>query len=152
MGHEKSTVDIKHNTEGDAYMVSTHPLQDSLDFTAGYARFSLAQSVLEAFEVSEIEVADSRVLPDSGYVVIRMNADMDPLERSVIQANRYSKLHAFYDATTRIRGKYNYSAIGMYDYLDEEGSTWPIKFKSIKPDTTGTTIGMATLEEKDDFS
>jgi len=148
---KKSTVDIKHNTEGDAYMVSTHPLQDSLDFTAEYARFSLAQSVLEAFEVSEIEVADSRVLPDSGYVVIRMNADMDPLERSVIQANRYSKLHAFYDATTRIRGKYNYSAIGMYDYLDEEGSTWPIKFKSIKPDTTGTTIGMATLEEKDDF-
>lgn len=148
---DKATVDVKHNQDDEAYLVSTHPLQDSLDFTAGYARFALAPSLLEAFDVEEIEVADSRVLPDSGYVVIRKNASMDPLKKSVIEANRWTKLHTFYDATARIRGKYKYNAIGTYDYLDEEGSAWPIDFESIKPDTSGTTIGKATVEEEDDF-
>lgn len=148
---DEATVDIKHTENDEAYLVSTHPLQDSLDFSASYARFALAPSILEAFEVEEIDVADSRVLPDSGYVVIRMNAAMDPLENSVIEANRFSKLHKFYEATTRIRGKYSYNAIGTYDYIDEEGSTYPIKFESIKPDTAGTTIGLATVEERDDF-
>jgi len=148
---DKATVDVKHNQDDEAYLVSTHPLQDSLDFTAGFARFALEPSVLEAFEVEEIEVADARVLPDSGYVVIRKNAAMDPLENSTIEANRWTKLHTFYEATARIRGKRNYNAIGTYDYLDEEGSAWPIYFESIKPDTSGTTIGKATIEEKDDF-
>lgn len=148
---EKAMVDIKHNSRGSSYMVSTHPLQDSLDFLAGTARFALEPSTLEAFEVDEIDVADSRILPDSGYVVIRVNADMDPLENSKIIANRYSKLHNFYDATTRIRGKYRYTANGMYDYIDEEESTWPIRFESIKPDTAGTTIGLAYIKEEKDF-
>ena len=148
---DQAKVDIKHNTDNEAYLVSTHPLQDSLDFSAGFARFDLAPSVLEAFDVPEIDVADARIIPDSGYVVVRMNAAMDPLENSEIIANRYSKLHAFYEATTRIRGHYRYTAHGMYDYLDEEGSTWPIEFESIKPDTAGMTIGLAEIEEKDDF-
>ena len=116
---DQAKVDIKHNKEDEAYLVSTHPLQDSLDFSAGFARFDLSPSILEAFEVPEIDVADARILPDSGYVVIRTNAAMDPLEKSQIIANRFSKLHTFYDATTRIRGKYRYTANGMYDYLDE---------------------------------
>lgn len=148
---DQAKVDIKHNKEDEAYLVSTHPLQDSLDFSAGFARFDLSPSILEAFEVPEIDVADARILPDSGYVVIRTNAAMDPLEKSQIIANRFSKLHTFYDATTRIRGKYRYTANGMYDYLDEEESTWPIAFQSIKPDTSGMTIGIAEIEEKDEF-
>ena len=39
----------------------------------------------------------------------------------------------------------------MYDYLDEEESTWPIAFQSIKQDTSGMTIGIAEIEEKDEF-
>ena len=42
-------------------------------------------------------------------------------------------------------------ANGMYDYLDEEESTWPIAFQSIKPDTSGMTVGVAEIEEKDEF-
>lgn len=148
---DRAKVDIKHNTDNEAYLVSTHPLQDSLDFSAGFARFDLAPSVLEAFDVPEIDVADARIIPNDGYIVIRVNAAMDALMNSEIIANRYSKLHTFYEATARIRGHYRYTAHGMYDYLDEEGSTWPIKFESIKPDTAGMTIGLAEIEEKDDF-
>ena len=148
---EKATVDIKHNTDNSAYMVSTHPLQDSLDFTAGFARFALAPSILEAFDVPEIDVADSRILPDSGYVVIRMNAEMDPLENARITADRFTELHAFYESVVRIRGKYRYTAHGMYDFKDEEGNTWPIPFESIKPDTSGITVGIANIAEEDEF-
>jgi len=148
---DRATVDIKHNTQGEAYMVSTHPLQDSLDFKAGYARFALAPSILEAFEVPEIEVADARIHPDSGYVVIRQNAAMDELKNARIVANRFSELHEFYESIARIRGKYRYSARGLYDYKDEEGSTWPILFESIKPDTSGMTIAVAEIKESDEF-
>ena len=148
---DKATVDIKHNSEDQSYLVSTHPLQDSLDFTAGFARFSLAPSILEAFNVPEIEVADARIHPDSGYVVIRMNAEMDPLENARIVANRFSELHEFYESFARIRGKYRYNASGMYDYKDEEGSTWPIRFGSIVPDTSGMTVAVAQIQESDEF-
>lgn len=148
---QKATVDVKHNQEGQAYMVSTHPFQDSLDFTAAYARFRLEPSILEAFEVPEIDVADSRVLPDSGYVVIRRDAEMDPLDSAVIIANRFSQLHKFYDSKVRIRGKYRYTATGMYDYTDEEGTQWPLYFESIRPDTAGVTVGDASVREEDNF-
>ena len=148
---DPATVDIKHNQENEAYLVSTHPLQDSLDFSAAFARFQLRPSVLEAFDVEHIDVADAEVLPDSGYVVIRKNAEMDPLENSKIIANRFSRLHTFYESTTRIRGKYAYTARGLYDYIDEDGMAWPLKFHSIKPDTSDMTIADALVEEKDDF-
>ena len=49
-----------------------HPLQDSLDFEAAFLRFDLTPIILEAYGVSEIDVADARIIPDSGYVVIRI--------------------------------------------------------------------------------
>ena len=148
---DDAKVDVKRKKAGEAYLVSTHPLQDSLDFTAGFARFDLAPGLLEAFDVPEIDVADSRIIPDSGYVIIRANAEMDPLQNSEIIADRYSKLHKFYETTVRIRSKNRFTAHGMYDYLDEEGSTWPIEFQSIRPDTSGMTIGTAEIQEKDQF-
>ena len=147
----KATVDIKHTQDNQAYLVSTHPRQDSLDFTAAYARFALAPSTIEAFEVPQIDVADASIYPDSGYVVIRINAEMDPLEHSTILADRFTKLHNFYETTARIRGKYRYTAHGMYDYLDEEENTWPIAFESIAPDSAGITLGRAIIDETDEF-
>ena len=148
---ESATVDIKHSKDDKAYLVSTNSFQDSLDFTAGFARFSLVPSILEAYDVPEIEVADSRVIPDSGYVVIRTNAVMDPLENSKVIADRFSELHNFYDSHIRIRGKYLFSGYGTYDYKDEEGNIWPISFETIKPDTSGTTIAEAEILESDEF-
>ena len=58
---------------------------------------------------------------------------MDPLQNSEIIADRYSKLHKFYETTVRIRSKNRFTAHGMYDYLDEEGSTWPIEFQRFVP-------------------
>jgi len=148
---DKATVDIKHKSDGAAYLVSTHPRQDSLDFSAGFARFALTPSVLEAFEVETIDVADASVIPDSGYVVIRQNAEMDPLNNAKIIANRFSKLHTFYESLVRIYGKYRYTAHGTYDYTNELGETRPIAFESIKSDTSGTTVGIATIKESDEF-
>ncbi len=144
-------VNVKRNQDDAAYLVSTHPLQDSLDFEAAFLRFDLTPIILEAYGVSEIDVADARIIPDSGYVVIRTNAEMDPLNMSQILANRFSKFHSFYNATTRIRGKFSYTANGWYDYIDEEGSTWPIEFQSIKSDSVDMTVGLAEIQEEQDF-
>ena len=70
---------------------------------------------------------------------------------SQILANRFSKLHSFYDATTRISGKFSYTANGWYDYIDEEGSTWPIEFQSIKSDSIDMTVGLAEIQEEQEF-
>jgi len=148
---EKATVDVKHNSDGAAYLVSTHPRQDSLDFSAGFARFALTPNILEAFEVETIDVADASVIPDSGYVIIRQNAEMDPLKKAKIIANRFSKLHTFYESFVRIHGKYRYTAHGTYDYINEVGEIRPITFESIKSDTSGSTIGIASIKESDEF-
>lgn len=148
---DQGIVDVKRLTDDNAYMVSTHPKQDSLDFSAGFARMSFFTNLLEGFNVPFIEVADSRIYPDSGYVAIHADAAMDPLDQSAITTNTTTELHKFYNAFTRIYSKNRFTSKGMYDYVDEEGTVRPLFFESIKPNDLGETVGQAKVEETDSF-
>ncbi len=145
------TIDVNHVNGELSPMVSIHNRQDSLFFDAKSAKFALEPSLLEAFEVPHMDVADSRIFPDSGYVAIDPGADMRKLTEASLTANRFLKYHNFYNGNFKVRGRFDYGGNAEYEYLDEDGTAWPLYFEQIKVDTGGTTIGYANVAKEDGF-
>ncbi len=133
-------------------LISVKPIQDSLRFNADRSKFYLTNSLLEAFKVPEILVADAQIVPDTGYVAIDPDAKMRTLSNASITANTTTKYHEFYGATLNIDSRKFYSGTGDYEYLDEDGTPWPIRFEEIKVDTRiETTVGRASVKQEDAF-
>ena len=141
----------KQSASTRAKMISMKPQQDSLRFEADRARFYLENSLLESFEVPEIRVADASIVPDTGYVAIEANAKMRTLQNAAITANRSTQYHQFLGGTIDIRSRNDYSGTADYEYLDKDGTPWPLRFHTVEVDSTGTTIGKADIDKEEYF-
>ena len=131
--------------------ISVHPKQDSLRFLAPAAKYNLRKCVISCINVPFINVADARVFPDSGKVIIYRNAVIDTLKNANILANTVTKYHTIRNVTANIFGRFNYLANGEYQYLDENKKPYLIKFNTIKPDTAGQTVSEGVINEESKF-
>lgn len=122
------------------YFLSTHKDQDSLVFSSRKALYDLNTFTLYADEVPHIHVADSRVIPDQGKVVIRADAAMDPLLHSRIVMDTVNKWHEFYECHTTIFGRLNMGANGFYDYISKDGKKNTVNAHEIKVDYVAKTV------------
>ncbi|MCR9155274.1 MAG: hypothetical protein NXI09_14290 [Bacteroidetes bacterium] len=147
---EKAIDMRKESGVGLSEMISVHPHQDSLRFLAEHSKFYLENTLLESFQVPEIMVADAYIYPDTGYVAIDSNAVMRTLVNSSITADLVDQYHKFYGAEIDISSANYYQGFGDYEYLDKDGTPWPIRFETIRVDT-GTTVGRAAIKEEDYF-
>ncbi|MCB0478785.1 MAG: hypothetical protein KDC84_11500 [Crocinitomicaceae bacterium] len=129
---------------------SVHKDQDSLNFMAPKAKFSIKKKTILCKEVSFIDVADARIFPDSNLVVIRKNAIMDPLNNSKITVNRVTKFHEIYEANTNITARMKYESQGKYNYYDADSNISVLNLYNIHPDSTFQTraTGIVKAEEK----
>ncbi len=149
---EKSVSVDKTGAQASSLMVSVHPQQDSLRFQAGRTKFFLENSLLESFEVPNIEVADASIFPDTGYVAIERKADMRTLNNAAITANRETQHHSFYGGVIDIESRRYYEGSADYEYLDQDGTPWPIHFENVHvDDSIMTTVGKAQVKQEDDF-
>jgi hypothetical protein len=115
-----------------APFVSLNLDQDTLSFIATNADYNLENSIIEARGVSEIFVADSRVIPDKGRVTIYPEAKMETLTNAVIEANAESRRHIMEDVTITINGKYDIKASGKYKYIVKNTPTQYISLPKIE--------------------
>ncbi|HEX7415463.1 MAG TPA: hypothetical protein VF411_15590, partial [Bacteroidia bacterium] len=131
--------------------ISVHPQQDSLRFYAPAAKYNLRKYIINCINVPFINVADMRIFPDSGKVVIHKNAVIDTLKKAVIIANSVTKYHTIRNVTAFIDGRKHYLAHGDYTYFDENEKPYNVHFAKIQPDTAGQTISEGEIPEKDNF-
>lgn len=131
--------------------ISVHPKQDSLRFLAPAAKYNIRKYIITCINVPFVNVADARLFPDSGKVVVRKNAVIDTLKNSIILANTVTKYHTIRNVTANLFGRKNYLASGEYQYLDENNKPYLIQFNTIKPDTTGQTISEGVIGEDAKF-
>lgn len=148
---EKAVNVKKTGSEATSEMVSVHPRQDSLRFVADHTKFFLENSLLESFKVPNIDVADASIFPDTGYVAIEANAHMRTLQNAAITANRATKYHEFYGGVIDVQGRKSYTGTADYEYVDQDGTPWPIRFEEIKVDTSLTTVGKAQVKQEEGF-
>lgn len=147
----EKAIDLRKQTGvGLSELVSVHPHQDSLRFLSEHSKFYLENTLLENFQVPEIMVADAYIYPDTGYVAVDSNAVMRTLHNASITADIVDQYHQFYGAELDISSANYYQGSGDYEYLDKDGTPWPIPFETIRVDT-GTTVGKAQVKEEDYF-
>ncbi len=132
-------------------MFSTNTRQDSLQFRTSKALFDLQKNILTCKDAKYIDVADARIYPDSGIVVIHKRAKMDPLEKSVIVANRKTRYHKFLNTSTIISSRNSFSSRGDYPYYDADSNLTMIHLESINVDTTFQTVAFGKITDKDTF-
>lgn len=114
------------------YFLSVHKDQDSLKFESLYADFDMNESVIKIQKIPFIDVADSRIFPNKGLATVRINADMDRLDSSKIEANRTDKFHSIVNCKTKVYGKNNIRASGEYTYVTKMQEKYTIHMDSIK--------------------
>jgi hypothetical protein len=146
----KGDIENAIDLEGPEF-ISVNPKQDSLRFFAPAAKYDLRRYIIRTINVPFINVADARIYPDSGLVILRKNAVMDTLKNSSILANTVTKYHTIRNVTANIFGRKNYLGSGEYQYLDENSKAYLIKFNTIKPDTSGQTVSSGNISEDAKF-
>lgn len=132
--------------------ISTHAKQDSLRFIAPFASYDLKNYIISAKNVKYINVADARIFPDSGNVVVKKNAIMETLSNAEILANTTTKYHKVYNGVVTIFGRKSYEGSGYYDYIDEIKNKQSIYFNNISVDTTYQTYAESTIADSANFT
>ena len=125
--------------------------QDSLNFLSSRAKYDLKKSRINCSKIEYIIVADSKITPDSGKVVIEKFADMQKLKNAQILSNYVTQYHKMFNADLKIEGRKKYSGSGDYSYVDEAKKQWVIHLEDIKVDTTLQTVGTGMIKEDDQF-
>lgn len=129
--NKKLEFSVPEGSDG-APFVSLNLNQDSLAFIATKADYSLEKSVIEASGVSQIFIADSRVIPHEGKVSIYPEAKMETLTQATIEASTETNRHIMEDVTITINGKYDIVASGKYKYEAKNTPTQYINLPKIE--------------------
>lgn len=98
------------------YFTSLNKGQKGLRFIAKRATYDLLNSILQVEQIPEIIVADSRIIPDSGKVVIEAEAKMRTLHNATIISDTISGTHKITKATLDIISKAELRGSGEYKY------------------------------------
>ncbi len=127
--------------------ISVHPDQDSLRFVAPEAEYNYGEFIIRAKGVQYIVVADASIFPDSGNVLVRRKANMDPFSNAKIIANNVTKYHNMYNGELKIASRKSYSGTADYDFIDQTKTKEVIHFTSIGVDTALQTTAVGAISD-----
>lgn len=143
---------LKDSAAPGALYMSTHKGQDSLRFTSPEMTYKLQDNTINARKVRFINVADAKIRPHEGNVTVGEKAEVRKLKNSVIIADTAKKYHRFFNAETKINGRYDYNAKGDYEYVDKNDNSQVIHFKNIGVDTSIHTFAEGAITKPDSFT
>ncbi len=129
-------------------LVSINTKKDSLGFISDSAVYNLEESLITAYEVNSIEIADALIFPNEGIVKIENKSRIRTLEDAKILANNRFVIEP---ASVNIYNKNSYAGSGLYTYIDQNENPQPIRFDSISVNKEEVTVGYGTIEKNDDF-
>lgn len=116
------------------------PEKASLRFHAGAAEFDTHTQQFKAFDVPYLPVADAAVFPPGNYLEINPEGKLQPFERASIIASRQNRYHRFYNARVEVISGKDFQASGYYDFVNNTGTSIPLFFHNISPNTRQTTF------------
>ncbi len=125
--------------------------QDSLNFKSPKAKFDTRKKRVDCRKVEYITVADARISPDSGHVVILKKAKIKPLENATILVNSVTKYHKLFNCEAKIEARNAYKASGTYEFSNVSGKKQTIQFNDILLDSTFQTYAKGKIKEDAEF-
>jgi hypothetical protein len=138
--------EVASSSKGSKF-ISVHPHQDSLNFIATTANYSLKDYIIHANGVDNIAVADAIIYPDSGIVTVAKKAVIQTLYGAKILADD----HTFTNAAVDLISAHNYTASGDYTYTDAMNQKQQIFFKEIRVNEDTITVARGDVKTEKPF-
>ncbi|MFT5156958.1 MAG: hypothetical protein ACI83I_001508 [Bacteroidia bacterium] len=132
--------------------LSKNPDQKGLKFQSTKALFDMNDGIIYAEEVPYIDVADSRIFPFNGKVVIEKDAYIRPLEQSKLLASRANKYHELYDCKLNVLGRYALTGSGYLEYKDKHKTGQIIFFDKMRVMLDTTVQALSLVKDSVDFT
>lgn len=133
--------------------ISKHdkPNQDSLFFYSSSCKFDIKNEIITADKVPYLDVADSRIIPDSGRIIVLRAAKIKTLKNAQVIANRENKFHKIYGATMDVSNKVSFKGSGKYDYKDVDGNVAIIELNDVFVSTQLQTNASGNIPKTQEF-
>ena len=130
---------------------SVDPKRDSLNFRSGNARYSVEDKSIYCYETPFVQIADSRIYPDSMKIVIREKGIMDTLFNAKIISNYITKYHEIIDVEATLEAREKYNAKGRYKYIDIDSNIYYFDLTRIYVDSSLQSIGVGKVNQDENF-
>ncbi len=140
---------VPPTSKGEAF-TSTRASQLGLNFLGRRATYNLETSILRVEQVPYIYIADAKVVPDSGVVIIQGEAKINQLHNATIFVDTTTSRHKIEKCTIDIISKAELRGSGEYKYSCKDHKDQTIVFNEIK--CTKETIGEKKKEQFNEYS
>jgi len=111
----------------DSYFYTTREDLDSLAFNATAAEYDMQTLELKVSGIPYIIVADSKITPENGEVLILEDARIGTLVNTTIVLDTLNGFHEVYDATVTVISRNEFEGDGTYRFINSEEDTFAIQ-------------------------
>jgi len=142
----------------DSYFYTTREDLDSLVFNATTAEYDMQTLELKVSGIPYIIVADSKITPENGEVLILEDARIGTLLNTNIILDTLNEYHEVYDATVTVISRNEFEGDGTYRFINSEEDTFAIQLSDFhleefiegrRGKTSKHTVANGTIQEAD---
>jgi len=144
----------------DSYFYTTRDDLDSLAFNATAAEYDMQTLELKVSGIPYIIVADSKITPENGEVLILEDARIGTLVNTTIILDTLNSFHEVYDATVTVISRNEFEGDGTYRFINSEEDTFAIQLSNFHLEefsegkrgrTTKHTVANGEILEEDEL-
>ena len=118
-----------------SYFYTTREDLDSLVFNATYAEYDMEALELKVSGIPYINVADAKITPENGEVLILENSRIGTLYNTSIILDTLNEYHEVYDAKVTIISRNEFEGDGTYRFINSEQDTFAISLTNFHLET-----------------
>ncbi|MEY2830089.1 MAG: hypothetical protein RIQ33_1947 [Bacteroidota bacterium] len=153
---DKKTLDFISPPGDTAIFLSQNPAQNGLKFVGKNARYNLSNYMLNVTGIPYINSGDSRIMPDSGQVMIEPKAVMQTLKNAKIVSDSVHQFHNIYDATVKIFSRNSYLCTdAKYDFNSKITGKQVLLVDTLTMDDykgKEMSVGFSNIKEENNFA
>lgn len=141
---KKITMQKDENTAlEDSYFYTTRKDLDSLSFYAEKAEYDLNTQQLKVSGIPYIIVADAKITPQNGEVLILQDAQIGTLNNTTIVIDTLNGYHRLTDGVVTIKSRKEFSGYATYQYVNFLRDTFAIKLTDFHLEPVEDTVSSA---------
>lgn len=116
----------------DSYFYTTRKDLDSLAFYATEAVYDIKKLELKVSGIPFITVADAKITPEGGEVLILENAQIGTLKNTTLVIDTLNEYHRLYDGTITIISRKKFEGEATYQFVNASEDTFAIKLTNFR--------------------
>jgi len=124
-----------------SYFHSTRKDLDSLAFMATGGEYDIVSQTLKVTGIPYIGVADARITPEHGEVLIMENSKIGQLRNTVIVLDTLNAYHRLTEGVINIVSSKEFNGYGIYEYVNALSDTFRIRMTDFHLDTAQVSGG-----------